>query len=1074
MKIERIKEIIFFTISIVIFINLNFAFGNEWKMGEFINGIGNLDSQFDYDYINLSEEADFWHYSGGYWQTNYYDNNLRIYDYEMQEYLEHKIKKFSIKEVIMNVKLPEELISYLNSGGNSDNIKFILKSEYLDSNLFPGEIYEDSKVEYKIADEKLHIKFKPIFNVEMDKLIHPINGTLNVSIPTIKSKFGFPLFAIWNKNGTSLGNTNIGNIADLPEGHAFLDGKDSRISIDTSEDIMNPQGDLGPKTIGIWNTVPSKYTITQKNTSDYRIGDGTFANGGSAGMKFILPLRMYYPVLEENIPVLEEDIPVIESEDIGIIKAMAPKDEYYDVSLGIPSSENVYAQVLGKERITNHEFEKISGDKDFQVTVTRVYTEKWRVIDRKRSTPDKKVRKTKRRTRTVSQTYSINRAYSYHRINSFENFKIDKAKIYSDVLNNNEIELYPKNYEIPSITLENEENIVSEPPVQGVITLSPKTVGKNGTPSNPNWESIAEASVGEYMVRNDSLIFDSQVIMDSALSEKSTPEPIDLPIVELIGEDVLMEEDLKIPDSVRNKVHENTGEIVYKRDFNYNGTSLEEILQPIAVNTVTVHTPIYSELLMSNVGDDYNQQVGATINDRAIILGMATKFRYQTTGEHRNILGYGNRDYDKYISLKEIKFPFDVYYKGTTREASKYVRKDTWLQVDSFDTDIYVPIWVQEGTYQIEIRSRAINADVSDTFETSLKNIESDYYSVTDEKTVEVIGRLYGFKIRDIDDYPTWEEVFRREKGSYEFIQGNNYPFGGNDENGNVLRRNEKYFLPIAPGSHPTYKNVGGIPLGYKIRFTLETLGNYLKNDEILIEPHFSFVDYLGNEDQNISLWSKVRINNNDYLIDLDNIESNVKGELNYKIDLGNPYITLKEEELESISNHLGVSIFELKKKKEAIGYADKISITKFLRTYIGDDTNSPLEVNQEAIKKARQKWYGEYWLPNDTYAVKEDVNLIEYAAKNNGIDFSEDIFLKDGFIKVNFQMVSKKDPESSGENLTYKNDQTNMYSIEGFNPKKDVYISGENKLFDFEDGDTILYDINRRKSDDYSNYGTH
>ena len=1069
--------------TILLISNFKLSYASEWKKGEVVRSTNELIEEQEYSYLDLSDEVDFWHYSGGYWQSIYYNNRLKISDSELSNFMDIDEKSFQISPVTLIISISDDLSNNYDTTIER-NLAFSIESDYLESNIRPSEIFDDSSIEYKIDNNQIYIRYSPIFNIDTKSQLNLKNGELNTYIPMIKPKFGFPLFSIWNKDGTSLGNTNIGNIADIPEGHAFLDGRNSAISIDTSSDIINPQGDLVSKDIGIWNTVPSKYTITEKSTNNHRIGVGTFANGGAAGMKFILPLRMYYPVLEEDIDEEEitdpaEDIEASDEyseifEGSGVIEAMAPNSSEYDVSLGIPSSEEVYTQLIGKLRLTNYAFQQVTGNKDFSVTVKRKYREKWKVVDEENSTEEETVYINKSRSKTISKNYTINRDYSYYIIDFFENYGIESAKVISDVLPNGKVTLAPKNYNIPSIVLTDEENIVSEPTVDSVVTLSTKTVGKNETPSSPNWSSIADHAVGKYQVRNDTLVFESEVIMDSSTYEVNTPDPNDLPEADLTDENVLRKESIKIDEKKRNGNYPSSGEILYKKTLDYKGTSPVDIIKDVSVNSVKVHTPIYSELLVSSIGDNYNQQINADIDDRAIVLGMPTKLRYQTTGHHRNILGYGNRNYDQYISTKEIKFPFDVYYNSKSREQSKFVEKNTWIEVEALDTDIYVPIWVDEGTYTLKIRSKAINSSDSDVLTGAIKNTNADNYVIEDEKTVEVIGRLYGFKVRDIHDYPIWEEVFRKKANSYEFIEDNNYPYGGSDENEKVIRTNPKYFLPIAPGSHPVYTNAGSIPLGYKIRFTVESIGNYLKEDQVLIKPTFSFMNYDGDEDKDIKVWSKVRIKNKDYLIDLSQVDNEVKEETPYMIDLGNPYITLKEENFQSTSNALSISIFDLKKKIESIGFADEIHLTKYLRSYIGDLSNKPETVHDLKTKQSRQKWYGEYWLPNDTYVLKDNIDLIKYATENNGVDFSEDIFMKDGYLKVNFNIETLKDPNSVGENLSYKNNQSNMYQIEGFNNDKEVMIEGINKTFFFEDGDVILYDVNRKRSDDYDSFGTH
>ena len=157
-------------------------------------------------------------------------------------------------------------------------------------------------------------------------------------------------------------------------------------------------------------------------------------------------------------------------------------------------------------------------------------------------------------------------------------------------------------------------------------------------------------------------------------------------------------------------------------------------------------------------------------------------------------------------------------------------------------------------------------------------------------------------------------------------------------------------------------------------------------------------------------MWSKVRFKNKDYLIDLSSVDSTLKDQIAYTIDIGDPYITLTTEAFINTSDFLGISLFDLKKKVEKIGFADAISLSKYLRSYIGDISNKPESVNENKIKQSRQKWYGEYWLPNDTYVIEDSLDLVAYAIENNGIDFSENFFMKDGYLKVNFNIETTKD----------------------------------------------------------------
>lgn len=165
---------------------------------------------------------------------------------------------------------------------------------------------------------------------------------------------------------------------------------------------------------------------------------------------------------------------------------------------------------------------------------------------------------------------------------------------------------------------------------------------------------------------------------------------------------------------------------------------------------------------------------------------------------------------------------------------------------------------------------------------------------------------------------------------------------------------------------------------------------------------------------------------------------------------------------------------YDLKTTEVDIGYADEIKLSKYLRIYTGKTDKLPESVKKEKALKSEQRWYGEYRLPDKTYVVDKDIDLREYAKKNNGIDFEEEIFKKDGYILINFEIKTKKDTNSKGDELKYNSKLCNMFKVEGFEKTKTCYRKEGSKLFNFEYGDIIFFNPNRRMSEDYNSYGTH
>lgn len=131
--------------------------------------------------------------------------------------------------------------------------------------------------------------------------------------------------------------------------------------------------------------------------------------------------------------------------------------------------------------------------------------------------------------------------------------------------------------------------------------------------------------------------------------------------------------------------------------------------------------------------------------------------------------------------------------------------------------------------------------------------------------------------------------------------------------------------------------------------------------------------------------------------------------------------------------------------------------------------------VSDDKIRKCLQQWYGEYYLPADTHAVPIGKYVTEIS---EGVDFSENYWLRDGYLLVNFKPVSY---EGGKEHLLYnsqvgdnknKKEFINMWEIENRQSKK---TDKNGQAFNFNEGDFILYDLDKNvMDDDYSSAGTH
>ena len=176
------------------------------------------------------------------------------------------------------------------------------------------------------------------------------------------------------------------------------------------------------------------------------------------------------------------------------------------------------------------------------------------------------------------------------------------------------------------------------------------------------------------------------------------------------------------------------------------------------------------------------------------------------------------------------------------------------------------------------------------------------------------------------------------------------------------------------------------------------------------------------------------------------------------------------------------------------------------MSTYIGMDCAPdgviPDGVDPDRVTKSKQKWYFEYSLPSDVHAVKKGFDVTKYAHENGGIDYKEDFWKKDGYIVVNFEIVTfeagfeniqgdgdtgmgwmegaeifDKESETPIPHLTYTNRQNvdygycSMYKMEDQQLRRRDWHKAQ---FAFRYGDVLMYSLDGSAKKDYRSYGTH
>ncbi len=841
-----------------------------------------------------------------------------------------------------------------------------------------------------------------------------------------------------------------------------------------------------------WESVPwENYYIILNLPTQTTDGSALVINGSSAQYYFVIPLRRLNDI-PTTITVHPNPINIIDdttsSTASGVIRADDRDAQKYDTTQGIPSSESVYVNISGQSYLYDYQFSEHSGTKEYSVQVQKTYTLKWEedtsypfthvstdlaLCNNIHNNPTRcgghiiASHDDKSEEQTTSQTVTFERPYSYWTIDHIAIYQIDQAEVTNAALPTGSVTLSPVGYMTPNLYTAQEPIHLTDPSTT-TIQLPPKTVdGGSSRPAIPNedFKSQGNSSFGNIKVNNDSIILNGTTIMSSTVFDSNTTDPVNFPTPPTISRDILYKKNIKVDALKANGTYSSTGTLDYTRIAGNIGATDATREINITVNPVTIHTPVVCDGgIYSNT--TYNQELAPTTARATVILGMATSFRLLTTGAHKNIPGYGAKDYEAFTSKKQVRFPFDVYLNTTTADQSKFVPANTWYDVPltQDNINIYVPTWVNEGDYAVDYRAIAINAPNTTSVERAA-NLDLTHYVATDSSPVHLAGRLYGFKITDIQNYPLWENVFKT---------GNHYYSGVNNQNGISRGATSPYILPIMEGSHPTVDNQA-LPTGYTFKYEVETVGDYAGTyAAIEITPEFYYVSAEGTNKQDVDLYYSNEIfdGKTQYFVKIDDNTLNRKN-IKY-CTMGDPYRNVSETDLVNTANIIGMTPSAFKSQKAKLGYLDLTVLTNKLRTFTGDTSHLPAGVNRDDARASIQHWYGEYYLPNEIFAAPKGFNVSAYAKSHGGLDGKENFWLRKGYIVVNFDLSTHKDIHTNSflaPTLSYAYGQSNMWQIEGYDT-----IQRDSKGVDYnlEWGDIVFYYTNYRSSEDYSTKGTH
>lgn len=780
-------------------------------------------------------------------------------------------------------------------------------------------------------------------------------------------------------------------------------------------------------------------------------------------------------------PGMSQQAEAMDAGASAVIKADARGAEKFDVLQGIPTSESLYANVLAKSYLYRHTFTETKGTKQYPIQVSKTYTLTW--TETQPGPPDANGNSTtisvpRSATQTVTKDYMIERKYSFWTIQNLEVYGLQKATLANYALPAGSVTLQPSGYSPPTVSAAHDATLSAHvtDPVYSNVTLSGQTIsGGSSRPSIPNedWKSNAENAIGKIKVKNDSLVFNGSTVMDNRTVEETAPAPGTIPAPTVIGQNVLYGSGYVIDAGKANKASQpSTGMIYYTLIKGIGGGDNKSY--PInGINPVTVHTPAVNQ---ASVSDDqaHNQKTTPTAGRSALILDRPFTVTIPTSGAHKDIKGYGNRDYAKYVRDKQVRFPFDVY----KADHATLVPKDTWtsIPVGQLTTTFYMPVWVDEGNYDVLFRTFAENSPGSFTSQPNA-NLDLNHHVATQVVAVEVIGRLFDFRITDIADF-NWEKVFRTATGSAT-PTGNSFWVGTKGIDGAARGNTAPYVLPIRPGSHPESgkKNVA-VKTGYHFKFEVKTIGNMFgSGDGVKITPTFYFVDKKGQNRQQVDLYYHsgnkrfIRIGSTEdteqRLVTLDTRLRNVPQQ-----ELTNTASSLWKLNGSSGSqaSYIQQVLKDAAQKRIYVGGYDGMLLPPQLRTFIGS-LQVPSGINTARANASVQRWYGEYSLPAAPYAVPAGMNLAEYG-RTHRLDDNAPIFLRDGYIVVNFNIETIRNKDITHPHLQYKNAPlNNQWQMEGYGRS---FVDPYGASFSLLDGDVVFYHADLSSYDDFGTGGTH
>lgn len=718
--------------------------------------------------------------------------------------------------------------------------------------------------------------------------------------------------------------------------------------------------------------------------------------------------------------------------------------ELFSIHQGIPTSEEVYTRVITDQYIAEYGYNTLSGGKIVEVTMDYSYpVAHWQ--------PGSNGQPGEWIESIVSgqAVRQVPKYFSYHNVTHYYLYRIDQAKV--------------ENYALPS-------EIVLKPTgdyqVRGNLykggvhpPASHQTIHLGLVHSTPDFDAIAANSSQGYRVIDDLIKLNDQLITAGTK----------LPAPGKIGERVLYQEGIVIENKSNKADTPSQATVDYVPEVNYTnqatadidltGKTMDEVeadlalirqahSQPVDIvngagqavyqvvvegNPVTVHTPVVSQPMITNVSKQ-SQLVDQEPDRLQLVVGESFELVYPSTGDHRDIQGYGQNNYHKYIQIKQIRLPFDVYVGDFYNR--KYYEQGSWINMtaeakinqeqngdfetstdetpaDQEQTDegetrlqLFIPSWATEGSGEIEFRSIPINieAAIKEWYPTFHMEALPAHPSPTNHSYQAELH--YPAQMTELNETQANREVAHHlaiNTIAYQ-LSGKMYKFGVyycGDDDWNQYYQKQRItkidgqseqsaaVLPLMPGKKNPVDNktLTGVRLGSAIHYQLNTNGDqYQADDMVIVDPQYSYVP-------------------------IENGRANMAKR--QAVDL---YVN-RQNRLE---------------RYDGIGV-----LTNRNRSLVGDSSYKPAHISSDRKQQSIQQWKGKFHLPNMTVAVPAGTNL----RTPSKLDLTKEPFLRNGYIVVNFRIYHS----SGAKNLSWE-----IYKDDA---KLRAYVSRQAKHLDYGQG---------------------